>query len=144
AKMSSSVSIKLVVIKEETVSYPLPDSILRFTQNEALARRLSPLLRVTVDDYVNKNKKAKSLSRALNLKLPYVFFTKDDERIFESSNGWETYAQKFPDSGGFISLSSVGFNSERNQAVLYVARNCGRLCGGGFIAVLTKVDGVWS
>jgi hypothetical protein len=141
SRMSESEAIRLVVISENTVSYPVDAGFLR---NEALARRLAPLSQVTVDDYIAKNRVVRPLSRGFDLKLPYVFFREEDEELFKPDGSWERYFKRFPDSQGFITLSSIGFNTEKNQAFLYAARSCGRLCGAGFMVVLMKLDGVWS
>ena len=78
ARMSASEDIKLVVIREHTVKYPVDSGLLR---NDVLARRLAHLSQVTVDDYIAKNQQVKQLSRGFDLKLPYVFFTKEEEEI---------------------------------------------------------------
>jgi hypothetical protein len=43
---------------------------------------------------------------------------------------------------GFITLSSIGFNPSRTQAVFYIGHFCG-LCGGGGYVLMEKVNGKW-
>ena len=141
-RMSTSESgkIKLVVINQETLGRPLDPGLLK---NEKLKERLAPLVQETVDDYIAKNREVHQLSRDLNIKLPYIFFRKEDEEIFKEPDGWDIFAQKYPGAFGYIAFSAVGFNSEMDQALVYVSRYCGRLCGSGQLVVLTKHDGVW-
>jgi len=42
-----------------------------------------------------------------------------------------------------MSLSRIGFNSSKTQALVYVANVCGGLCGTGEFYLLGKVDGKW-
>lgn len=62
---------------------------------------------------------------------------------FGARCAWETFTERFPNAGGWIELSAVGFNPERNVAVVYISHRCGRLCGRGFAQVLRKRDGAW-
>jgi hypothetical protein len=57
--------------------------------------------------------------------------------------GWEGFYQRYPDSGGWIELSAVGFNVDKTVAVVYMGHHCGPLCGSGGFHVLEKKDGKW-
>jgi hypothetical protein len=50
---------------------------------------------------------------------------------------------RYPDSGGFMQVSAVGFDTARARAIVYMAHSCGGLCGGGTYHFLQKIDGVW-
>jgi hypothetical protein len=52
------------------------------------------------------------------------------------------FQKKFPRNLGLISLSGVGFNAHRTQAVFYIDHFCG-LCGGGRYVLMEKLDGFW-
>jgi hypothetical protein len=58
-------------------------------------------------------------------------------------DGWEGFRQTFPDSGGYVILSAVGFNSEKTIALVYVDYRCGGLCGSSRYYILEKRDGRW-
>ena len=64
-----------------------------------------------------------------------------------SKNGvegyWDLFYKKFPDSQGLITLSRVGFNSTRTQALVYIGNSCGGLCGTGYYVRLDKQGNVW-
>ncbi len=44
---------------------------------------------------------------------------------------------------GYLTLSGVGFNPSRTQAIFYVEHMCGGLCGGGWYVLMEKVGGTW-
>lgn len=56
--------------------------------------------------------------------------------------GSPEFQKKFPHNMGFITLSGVGFNLPRTQAVFYIDHFCG-LCGGGRYVLMEKVNGSW-
>ena len=58
-------------------------------------------------------------------------------------NGWEKFYKRFPDSGGIVGVSRVGFNLETNQALVYVEHGCGDLCGTGHYMLLDKGESGW-
>lgn len=63
--------------------------------------------------------------------------------LAEGLADWKTFYDRYPDSGGWIELSAVGFNTEKTVAVVYIGHNCGVLCGGGHFHVLQKREGKW-
>ncbi len=62
--------------------------------------------------------------------------------IQSQSYGSPEFAKKFPHNMGFVTLSGVGFNAARNQAVFYIDHFCG-LCGGGRYVLMERVNGSW-
>src|SRR5262249_227524 len=61
-----------------------------------------------------------------------------------TSLAWKDFYRKYPESGGWIELSAVGFNPEKTVAVVYVGHHCGNLCAGGHFQVLLKKNGKWA
>jgi hypothetical protein len=60
------------------------------------------------------------------------------------SGGWDGFHERFPWAGGrFYSFSPVGFNSQRNRAIVNMTCDCGPLCGGGTTHFFEKQDGTW-
>jgi hypothetical protein len=57
--------------------------------------------------------------------------------------GWSAFFEKYPDSGGYVTFSRVGFNGSGTQALVYVVRMCGGLCGSGCYVFLEKKGGAW-
>ena len=56
---------------------------------------------------------------------------------------WRAFRTQFPNTTGIIRLSSVGYSSDGEQALVEVSHGCGSLCGEGSIVLLEKRDGVW-
>lgn len=56
--------------------------------------------------------------------------------------GLPAFQEKFPRNIGLVTLSGVGFNLSRTQAVFYIDHFCG-LCGGGRYVLMERVDGTW-
>ena len=61
-----------------------------------------------------------------------------DEMMF----GWKPFYDKWPDSGGFVRVSAVGFDRTKTRALVYIDHSCGALCGGGTHHLLEKKEGV--
>lgn len=145
-RMNRSEQIKLVVIKEETVSRTLDAGFL--TKNEKLSERLAPLVQQTLEDYIDKNREVHKLSIDLDIELPYKLLTKAEEiEIFKirdkEHDGWKIFSEKYPGAFGYTAFSAVGFNSAMDQALVFVSHYCGWLCGSGSLVVLVKHEGIW-
>jgi hypothetical protein len=110
-----------------------------------IKEQLSPL-EDTFDDFQGKNKRSYKLERKFDLKVPHVLISeKQSHEIFKQGvRGWTTFYEKYRDSSGEIQVSRVGFNRRRNQALVYVARMCGGLCGSGVYSLLEKTGGAWT
>lgn len=50
--------------------------------------------------------------------------------------------ERFPQSYGFLTFSSVAFNSDMTDALFYTEHMCG-LCGGGEFVLMHKTGGSW-
>jgi len=62
--------------------------------------------------------------------------------IQSDSYGSIEFQKRFPHNLGFITLTGVGFNPTRTQALFYIDHSCG-LCGGGRYVLMEKVNGSW-
>lgn len=106
------------------------------------------LSRETFEDYLAHNKEAKSLTRSFNLKTNYVLVDYSEIKRLTSATSpakdFEDFYRKYPESGGFIVLSRVGFNRNHDQALVSTGWLCGGLCGMGEYVLLAKKSGAWS
>ena len=100
------------------------------------------------DDYEAKNGQKWLLNKD-SFKLPVkvsLITDLDLKSIFHGNWGeltWISYYRKFPDVRGFVMLSRIGFNTSRNQALIYVGSRCGPGCGDLHFLLLQKENGVW-
>jgi hypothetical protein len=113
---------KWLVIKQATAKYEVclaPDAASQQIIGSAIA------------DYILQNQQPWLLQRKFHIEKPYTLLTANEEKAaFQSSpGGWEGFYQMYPDSGGVIELSAVGFNAEKTVAVVYSGHQCGMLCG---------------
>jgi hypothetical protein len=68
-----------------------------------------------------------------------AYVTPEDEH---DSLSLQVSQEKFPHNMGLVTLSGVGFNPSRTQAVFYINHFCG-LCGGGRYVLMERVNGSW-
>jgi len=108
--------------------------------------KFSELMSSTIDDYLQKSRKAVYLDVLFHLPVKYFLIApKEVDSFFKKGGGrWDAFYKKYPKSPGLLALSRVGFNQERNQALLYVNLSCGSLCGEGSWILLEKKAAVWA
>jgi hypothetical protein len=125
---------KRLIIQNETKGYEMclrPD--------KEWQEKIGP----AISDYVRANAKPSLLQPRIKVEVPYRLIVADELRSTIQTAGWDGFYQRFPDSGGWIELSAVGFNVDKTVAVVYMGHHCGPLCGGGGFHVLEKKDGKW-
>ena len=125
---------KQLVIRRETKSYQMclkPDSEIQAKVGPAIA------------DYVKLNEREWLLQPRLSFASPYQFLGARKFDALMSQGGWVEYYRQYPESGGLIEFSAVGFNIDKTIAVVYMGHSCGMLCGGGTFHVLERMDGKW-
>ena len=104
-----------------------------------------PVLAPVIADFVGKNNRPWLLQEMFTMPRSYEFVSSAElDKFFEKgAGGWKQFYERYPDSGGYLQVSAVGFNAEKTIAVVYTAHGCGGLCGGGGFSVLEKKDGKW-
>ncbi len=130
---------------------------IRFTNNhEQFAAKLrkeaqdrDPALKEAVEDFLKKNQSDTKLVLPTNA-LKKVELVSDSviEEIFSNrpngtTNGWTLFYQRFPDSGGLITLSRVGMDSKGKVAIVYLGRHELPLSGEGHIRILKREGNKW-
>jgi len=133
--------IQDVTVNNETV-------IDKSLQENRYIERVFPTLKEGVlRDYKARNKEPLQLKDAFDLDAKYILVMipqKEIARLFnEGGSWWDEFYKRYPDSGGFISLSRPGFNAARNQALVYIEHHCGGLCGTGRYVLLEKSKDRW-
>ena len=134
---------KRLVIQIETEDYRLSDDKTCLQPAEGEEGKYGPI----VSAYREINTKAKLLQRKFTSEIPYDLVAKASIRTYFAKagvDGWPAFYNKYPDSGGFITMSAVGFNADKTIAIVYMGHSCGGLCGGGLYHFLRKTEGKWS
>lgn len=136
--------VELVVISDHTVTGDYPGGSLDSTLEHVRGKLQQKLEPKTIDDFRLKNKQTYKLSRKVPLKVKYILLSKEEhEGIFEEGGGWKQFYATYPKSQGVMTLSRVGFNTETDQALVYVGNQSHYLAGTGYYVLLAKEDGVW-
>lgn len=105
------------------------------------------IIGTAIEDYIKVNRTKWLLEEKFKLEIPYKL-VKSETIIsiinpFTKKEDWKAFYKQYPDSGGFIDLSAVGFNADKSVAVVSQGRWCGSLCGEGEYYVLQKKNGRW-
>lgn len=102
------------------------------------------LLDETLKDFRTKNKNPSNLRNCISGKLNHTFIGHDELEKIKDRSEVERLRSKYAASGGFISLSRVGFNEGKDQAIVYIERLYGGELGEGVYHVLVKKsNGTW-
>jgi hypothetical protein len=83
------------------------------------------------------------LQRQFQIEKAYEMVSSDTIAVLFQGGGWDDFYKRYPDSGGYITMSAVGFDQEKTRAVVYTGSSCGGLCGGWSFHLLEKLDGNW-
>jgi len=128
----------IIVIREQTVRGDT--EMLQRTLEED--RRLPAKL---VDSYRSRNAKSYTLGRNLDLEQDYALMPEEDFQKIFSQQGLEgeKFPAKYPESGGAVFFSRVGFGAKGDEALVEMGFRCDGLCGAGGLYLLTKEDGSW-
>jgi len=126
----------LVVREQTSGSLDMLDSTLENTD---------PLPASLVDSYRARNATAYTLSPNLDIEQDYVMMSQEDfDQIFGlKGQAWGRFEEQYPGASGFVLFSRVGFNDEKNQALVDLGYRCGDLCGSGGLYLLVKENGQW-
>ena len=99
-----------------------------------------------IQDFVTKNRKSSVLKDQFKMKATIILINNSDvKRLFHDSidGGWELFHAKYPNATSINTLSRVGFNKDRTEALVYYTYSCGGLCGQGQYVLLRKHDSYW-
>lgn len=134
---------RMLVIREEVEAWER--STIEWTGIK-LARNAKKDWEPVLKNLISANQKPRKLIRAFSLRIPYELVSKSEiNDSFQNKGlaGWEAFYSRFPDSGGYVWFSAVGFNREKTKAIVFVNHMCGSLCGGGGPHFLEKKNGKW-
>lgn len=125
-----------LVIQEDTLSNAVSESCLT---PDAASR-----FREAIADYKRINSKPWLLQRKFQIEKPYEIVSSDDIGVAFGDGGWKGFHKRWPNSGGYIVMSAVGFSKEKTQAIVYTVSGCGGSCGRWRFHLLEKIDGKWN
>jgi hypothetical protein len=124
-----------LVIQEETVSERL--------DAKCLSAGATRKFKDAIIDYEQVNSKQWLLQRLFQSEKPYGLLSSDAIKAAFKERSWDSFKSRYPGSGGYITVSAVGFNSDKTLAIVYTGSSCGGLCGSWGFHVLEKINGKW-
>jgi hypothetical protein len=98
-----------------------------------------------ISDFDRLESKSWLLQRKFDFPKPYTLVDSNTINQFFrlGLRGWDTFYKRYPDSGGYLTMSPVGFNKDKTQAIVYIGSSCGSLCGRWGFHLLERVQGTW-
>jgi hypothetical protein len=125
-----------LIIQEETVSN-------RAASETCVTAEAANRFKDAIADYKRLNRKQMLLKREFQIEKVYEVVSSDMIETLLNNGGWDSFYKRYPDSGGYISMSAVGFNKEMTRAIVYTGSSCGGLCGSWRFHLVEKIDGKW-
>jgi len=106
------------------------------------------LSKTVFKDYQKKNSTIASLENKFEIisKTVKLISKNELDSIFSTQYGsenWNRFYNEFPKSKGLITLSRIGFNSCRTEAVLEISITKESLNAEGWILLLKKENNIW-
>lgn len=108
-----------------------------------------PAWRGAVEAFREANRESRTLLPGFDLGLRYAVVSVEEFRAILDSRpdsmqgGWANFYDRYPDSGGFSSVSAVGFGPAKGHAIAMVGHTCGLECGEASLHLLENVDDAW-
>lgn len=100
-----------LIIRQETVSnQSLPD--------QCLTKEAAGRFREAIADYNRVNREQWLLQRQFHSEKPYEIVNSSTVEVLFKDGSWESFYKRYPKSGGYIVMSAIGFNKERDRAVV--------------------------
>jgi len=139
-----------LVIRDRTAMY-VPDPIARQWQNSEHDTE-------AFSDLQAKNKAQSVLENKFSVKLPCILMTGEAEsKLFPSTpsepkdkafiekvqSSWKQFYEEYPSAQGILTISRVGFNSDKSEAVVYIQNVASLMLASGKLFFLTKKNGSW-
>jgi len=135
---------ELVVISNRTDVYTLEpktlDETLKWASNH-IPGGIPPEL---IENLVKQNQQEHEISDLFNLNVKHVLITEEEIAKIMKAGEWELFYEKFPKSQGIISLSRVGFNAGKTQALVYFGNPTSATSGMGWYILLEKKADTWT
>lgn len=114
-----------------------------------LKEQIADLSDEIIKDFNLKNDKAYQLQRKFTFAGKYELMSENDvSKIFyeaegDLDSGWENFKNKYPNSFGYIQFSRIGFNKDRNQALIYSTSSGGSFSAEGSYIFYVKEKEKW-
>jgi hypothetical protein len=146
---NSKDEIRLIVLTAETsgcAMYEVDSQRAIFGENKTFQQMMKGEMpkveEQTLENYLERNKS----SGVLKVSVPgvdYVLAREGELPDYSDNRFWAKFYEKYPLASALVTVSNIGFNDQHDQALVYLSRGCGYLCGSGGYVLLQKVNGKW-
>jgi hypothetical protein len=114
-------------------------------------RKIKMISKILANDFYIQNTRKYFLNKnAFKFNLPCTLLTNRNltKNVFDSiicidSDCWKLFYSMYPKAQGITTVSRVGFNNNKNQAILYVDVGRGYLDAVSYFILLEKKYGIW-
>lgn len=93
-------------------------------------------------DFIESNNTTSVLKKPVDFPKVKMISRSHLDQIFKEGD-YDNFYKFYPNSGGYFNFSSVGFNKNFTEALLYCSRYANEKGAGGDIIYLKKEGGVW-
>jgi hypothetical protein len=134
---------KKIIIKDHTGAYTRQEDL--ETELNYVYQEIPVLSRQTINDFKAKNLTHYSLDTFINQRKDYQFISERELiNLFDRQEGWGRFYARYPQAEGIFTLSRVGLNDKKTQALVCIANQWDRFSGSGLYLLLTKEnDTTW-
>ena len=138
--------VKLAVVMEDHTKLWRPHGDKYFARSVKRLKAAFPELDSEIlRDFTAKNSQRHALERRFATKAEYVLASSQDvARALGAERQWDNFRRRYPSSHGLTTISRVGFNAGRTQALVYRGDRFGGKAGVGNYLLLVKKDGAWA
>jgi hypothetical protein len=110
--------------------------------NSCLAPEAAHEFKEAIEDY-RRHTEPMLLQRRFEIDKPYELVSPETIGTLIKNHNWDNFYKRYPDSGGIIWVTAVGFNRQKTLAIVFTGSYCNDLCGRGSFALLKRIDGRW-
>lgn len=97
-----------------------------------------------VDSYRSRNTESYTLGPNLDLEQDYALMPREEaEKLFRRGGKWDEFQATYPEAGGVVMFSRVGFSANEDRALVVMGLRCHEECGAGGLYLLAKEEGGW-
>ncbi len=99
--------------------------------------------RGALEDWRIVNRSTRPLLRKFKFSYEYQLVARDELDKYDADTFFTKFYEKYPDSNGLISVSSIGFDKAMNTALIHVIHSYGSLGANYYFIFLEKKNGTW-
>jgi len=113
-------------------------------RDQYVRKNLPGLSPQTIDAFVARNRRRYPLRNLFTARVKCVLISEAEMRaIFDRGKWWPEFYRKYPKSQGILTLSRVGFNAAKDQALVCVGDQSEGRAGAGYGILLARRKGAW-